>query len=307
MKLTPKDISLLSHMAISAAYQAGQLISGYTGSILSVKNKKDNQQDKNSGEVGESLASQVVTEVDTLSQELILKALLPSFDSFDIGLLTEESTDNMSRLEKDYFWCIDPLDGTLPFIESKPGYSVSIALISRNGTPVIGVVYDPVEQTLYHAIKGEGAFQNKKPWSLPPLSAPSGKALSFIIDRSFLTHPDFDTVVDKLNSIASEMGLEKVEVANKGGAVMNACWVLENQPACYFKFPKSSTGGGSLWDYASTTCIYNELGAVAADIYGNPPDLNRSDSTFMNHRGMLYTTNKMLARKITELYKSIAT
>ena len=52
---------------------------------------------------------------------------------YDFGILTEETPDNGSRLVKDYFWCVDPLDGTLPFTEGTPGYSVSIALVSKSG------------------------------------------------------------------------------------------------------------------------------------------------------------------------------
>lgn len=76
--------------------------------------------------------------------------------------MTEESPDNRERLKKDFFWCIDPLDGTLPFIESTSGYAVSIALVAHDGTPYIGVIYDPVEQVLYHAVKGCGVLRNGK-------------------------------------------------------------------------------------------------------------------------------------------------
>ena len=51
-------------------------------------------------------------------------------------VLTEETEDDGGRLRADYFWCVDPLDGTLPFIEGRPGSAVSIALIARDGTPV---------------------------------------------------------------------------------------------------------------------------------------------------------------------------
>ena len=83
---------------------------------------------------------------------------------------------------------------------------------------------------------------------------------------------------------------------------MNACWVLENQPACYFKFPKSQEGGGSLWDFAATACLFHELDAIATDFYGQLLDLNRVESTFMNHRGVLFTTEQVLVEEI----KSVA-
>lgn len=292
MTLCGNDLFLLSQCAISAAYQAGHLISTYRDRPIHIHPKKN----------GENLASQVVTEVDHLSQAIILSTLLPTCEIFDLAILSEETPDNHGRLLKDYFWCIDPLDGTLPFIESTPGYSVSIALVSRTGTPHIGVIYDPVEQTLYHALKGSGAFRNGKPL-IPGTVQPSAvQKLTFISDRSFQQHPLFTTIVAELQVIATDMNCAGVAMRTRGGAAMNACWTLEKNPSCYFKFPKPQQGGGSLWDYAATACIFQEAGAVACDISGNPLDLNRPDSTFMNHRGVLFSSDPFLAERIMGLY-----
>ncbi len=292
---TDKDLLLLAETAIAAAKQAGKLISEYTDHQIQVESKTG----------GDSEASQVVTEVDLLSQGNILKTIIPTCKKFDLALLTEESADDHSRLEKEYFWCIDPLDGTLPFIESTPGYSVSIALVSKDGTPQIGVVYDPLEHNLYHAVKGNGAYRNGKPWQRKESSTSIGKPLSFITDRSFTKHNKFDQIFGKLESIAKDMDYKGVELIKHGGAVMNACWVLENAPACYFKFPKPQAGGGSLWDYAATACIFTEIGAPASDIHGNLLDLNRHDSTFMNHRGVLYASEKEIAERVKRLFTSL--
>ena len=295
MKLSADDLHLLSQCAISVAYQAGHLISKYTHCQVSVENKT----------AGASLASQVVTEVDLLSQEIILQTLMPTCDIFDLALLTEESTDDQSRLEKDFFWCIDPLDGTLPFVESTPGYAVSIALVSRCGTPQIGVIYDPVEQTLYHAIKGFGAFRNGKHWKPEPSYASPKQSMTFITDRSFLHHSLFNKCVAELKHMATEIGCNGLSIIQHGGAAMNACWVLKKMPACYFKFPKPQAGGGSLWDYAATACLFLETGAAASDIYGEPLDLNRPDSTFMNHRGVIYASDSDMARRVMDIYKNL--
>ncbi len=292
MKLNSSELSLLSQCAISAATQAGQIISIHSQHPVAVKSKKG----------GASLASQVVTEVDLLCQERILQILLPTCDTFDLAILTEESPDNLNRLKKDYFWCIDPLDGTLPFTESKSGYAVSIALVARNGIPHIGVIYDPVEQNLFYAIKDYGAFRNGKTWKREPASAISGQSLTFITDRSFKQNSLFTKVVSELKIIASAMRYDGVDIIQHGGAVMNACWTLENNPACYFKFPKQEEGGGSLWDYAATACFYLEAGAVSSDIFGQPLDLNRLDSTFLNHRGVLYASDLAIAKRIMDLY-----
>lgn len=295
MQLSTNDLYLLSQCAISAALQAGQMIADFKRDKLTVNTKQ----------AGSSFASQVVTEVDHLSQSIILQNLLPSCAIYDLALLTEESPDDGMRQEKDYFWCIDPLDGTLPFIEGVPGYSVSIALVSKEGIPYIGVIYDPVEKTLYHAIKGAGAFRNGSPWQLSTPSPIDQPALTFISDRSFAKHPQYLEVLAQLENIAKRLGYSDLQTIQQGGASMNACWVLEKSPACYFKFPSKHPGGGGLWDFAASTCLYHEMNAVASDINGQALDLNRADSTFMNHRGILYAPDDTLAQLISELYKNL--
>jgi len=294
MRLSTNDLYLLSQCAISAALQAGQMIANFDRDKLKVNTKQG----------GSSLASQVITEVDHLSQAIILQNLQPSCEIYDLALLTEESPDDGSRLEKDYFWCIDPLDGTLPFIENVHGYSVSIALVSQDSIPLIGVIYDPVKQTLYHAVKGTGAFRNGKPWQIAT-EPPSNKrsSLTFISDRSFIKHPQYNDVLTQLEKNAKSLGYDAVEVIQHGGGAMNACWVLEKSPACYFKFPCEHPGGGALWDFSASACLFNEINAVVSDIHGQSLELNRADSTFMNHRGVLYAPDTALAKLIIGLYQ----
>jgi len=254
-------------------------------------------QHKVAGAGGDSLASKVVTEIDRRSEDLIVEVLAPTLERFELGLLTEERHDDGSRLNADHFWCIDPLDGTLPFIEGSPGYAVSIALVSRDGTPLLGVVYDPVEGTLLHAIKGGGTFRDHRRWLV---DRPAANVLSMFADRSFLARDDHESLLVVLNQIARELGLSGLELHATAGAVMNACGVLASEPACYFKFPKPS-GGGSTWDFAATACLFHEAGAVATDMHGDSLDLNRVDSNFMNHRGVLYANNENLAARIRGL------
>ena len=277
----------LTEKAVKAASNAGQLIRSYRDKDVNVMQK----------ESGSTLASQVVTEVDRKSQDAILQVLLPTCDELDIALLAEEDEDDRGRLESAYFWCIDPLDGTLPFINGQPGYSVSIGLVAKDGTPLIGVVYDPVHDVLYQATKGQGLRRNNEWW----LPTQDSQALTFTYDRSFAEDPNFNQVKDELEAYAHSLGLNEFNPIHYGGAVLNACHVLENGPGCHFKFPKSHDGGGSLWDYAATACLYEEGGAVVSDAFGNSLELNRPDSTYMNHRGALYATNKELAKRVREI------
>jgi 3'-phosphoadenosine 5'-phosphosulfate (PAPS) 3'-phosphatase len=297
MHLSKDDLFLLANCAISAAYQAGIVISKNSNRELAVETKIG----------GESLASQVITEVDLLSQEIILNTLLPTCKLYDLALLTEEKIDDQTRLEKDFFWCIDPLDGTLPFIDSTSGYAVSIALVSHAGIAQIGVIYDPIKQNLYHAIKGQGAFYNGKTWRLnsPSSVTMEKKPLTVINDRSFIQQSYYTQVITQLETIAIDLGFNGLKLIQHGGAVMNACWVLENSPGCYFKFPKKNNGGGSIWDYAATSCLFNETTAINSDIYGRPLAFNQNGTTFMNRQGVIYATNQLLANQISLLFKMI--
>lgn len=299
MKLKTDDLTILCQCAISAAYLAGHQISNAVRSQIKIKNKADqftgiDLQTK----VGETIASKVVTEVDLLCQSIILEALTPTLNRFDLGLLSEESIDDSSRFGKDFFWCIDPLDGTLAFIEDCPGYAVSIALISKNGDPTIGVIYDPVNNNLYSAIKGMGVKKNGISWQ--PKTINTNEPMRLITDRTFINKPNIATIILGLKEIAGKLNHTDITIQAIGGAAMNAMWILEKGSACYFKFPKNRAGGGSLWDYAATAAIYSECGAHVSNINGDRLDLNRKDSTFMNHEGILYASNDKIARMIIE-------
>ena len=281
------DLNGLTRKAVRASLEAGELIRSYQNQDVEVLHK----------EGGDTYASQVVTEVDQKAQEAILRILEPTCREFDLALLTEESEDDRSRFEKEYFWCIDPLDGTLPFTRKEPGYSVSIALVSRQGLPQIGVVYDPVHDVLWQATKGQGLLRNGIAWKMQP----RGKELVFTYDRSFESHPERARVLTELENYAESIGLQGVTASQFGGAVINACHSLESAPGCHFKFAKPQEGGGSIWDYAATACLYEEGGAIVSDVHGDPLDLNRHDSTFMNHRGAVYATDQALAVKIRDI------
>tara|TARA_B100001057_G_scaffold462735_1_gene515979 strand:+ start:11412 stop:12275 length:864 start_codon:yes stop_codon:yes gene_type:complete len=281
------NLGELTQLAVQAALEAGLLIRSYRDREVEVHHK----------EGGDTYASQVVTEVDRKAQDAILRILGPSCEKYEIALLTEESEDDGSRFEKEFFWCIDPMDGTLPFIRGEPGYSVSIALVARDGSPMIGVVFDPVHDVLWQATKGQGVRRNGKPWTLET----SSQELTFTYDRSFLDRPESDRVMRELEAYAQSVGLGKLVPTHFGGAVINACHALESAPGCHFKFAKPQEGGGSLWDYAATACLYEEAGAVVGDVHGAPLDLNRPDSTFMNHRGAVYATDEDLAQCIRRI------
>lgn len=269
------DLLQLKNIAVEAALSAGKIIQQYMNDDVLVEKKKG----------GTSYASQVVTEVDKACETAILRHLRPSCEAFGIALLSEETEDDGSRFEEDFFWCVDPMDGTLAFIKKQPGFSVSIALVAKDGTPYIGVVFDPSTDTLYQAIKGNGAYKNDRPWEIKHTNG----HLTYVTDRTLNETPHAAKIEKLLNEKVTELNLVGVKEMAGAGAVLNGILVLENGPACMLKLPKKESGGGSIWDFAATACIFQELGLFATNFEGGELDLNRKGSTFMNHQGVFYT------------------
>lgn len=268
------DLQNLANIAIEAAFSAGKIIQKYLDKDVVVEKK----------EGGFSYASQVVTKVDRECENIILSHLKPTFNIYNIGLLTEETPDDGSRFEKEFFWCIDPIDGTLAFINKQPGFSVAIALIAKDGTPVIGVVLDPSTNTIYHAIKDNGAYKNRKPWEIKN----TNNYLTYFTDKALKDTAESSKILKILNDYKTNLSLQSVEEISGAGAVLNAISVAENGPACFMKLPKKEKGGGSIWDYAATACIFNELGLPATNFKREKLDLNKKENSFMNHEGVCY-------------------
>lgn len=281
-------LKALRDVAIDAAVAAAQYIQGVDRSELQAQFKN----------AGSSSASQIVTSVDVRAEAIIRHHLQPSALEWNIAFVGEESVHTLpgrdqERFQKPYFWCVDPLDGTQPFVQGRPGYAVSIALLDRLGTPLIGVVYDPSHSTLSHAIRGQGADCDEL---LARNAKRSSSSLVVFADASFETHPRAAEAKAALKACAKEFELGEETFIYGSGAVKNACQVLGSEAACYLKLPKPTDGGGSVWDYAATACITSEAGGWVSNIFGQHLDLNREDSTFMNHHGVLYASNEKIAR-----------
>jgi fructose-1,6-bisphosphatase/inositol monophosphatase family enzyme len=286
----------LCQTAIAAAEAAGHY-------IQSADRAQIQREYKNAGG---SSASQLVTEVDRHSEDLIRQCLDESCTRWRIAFVGEESSLESAdalpdRFTSPLFWCVDPLDGTLPFMEGTHGYAVSIALVEQSGIPLIGVVYDPVDNTLLHAVRGQGVFRNGA--AMHSLGAPSNNLMVFA-DASFRTHDSRDYVIDVLTDCALRSGLDGIELIYGNGAVKNACRVLDYSHACYLKLPKVEVGGGSIWDFAATACIFNEANGWVSNIFGEALDLNRRDSTFMNHQGVLYASSEKMALSLVAGFSS---
>src|SRR3990172_3850315 len=99
----------------------------------------------------------LVTEMDRRSERAAVETLLAAFPGH--GIMAEEE----ARIENGsgFVWIIDPLDGTTNYAHGYPNFAVSIGL-ERSGEITLGVVYDPMRDELFSAVKGGGAYLNDK-------------------------------------------------------------------------------------------------------------------------------------------------
>ena len=132
-------------IVVDASLKAGACILGYYKSEYEIKEKGYHNP---------------VTTADHAANDKLKKILLREFP--DYGWFSEETLDSPERLEKEYVWIIDPLDGTKEFIQGIPHFVVSIALV-ENGISILGVLYNPVTRETFSAAKGVGAFLNGTP------------------------------------------------------------------------------------------------------------------------------------------------
>jgi len=280
MTLNDHDLDRFLHAATTAAYRAGAHVMKYYGRDLTVDTK---------GAV--NLAGDVVTIADRESEAIILDVLGDLHP--DVAVLAEESGEDHARFEKPYFWCVDPLDGTLPFLERVNGFAVAIALVSRAGEAVMGVCYLPAFGDLYHAVAGKGAFKNGKPVSIAPSMGAGVTTLS--LNHMEPIPPDRHAQVTAIaERIKSTEGVRRLVHHMHSGAVPKGCWVIDAAPALYVGVPRVGEGV-SVWDLAATSCVVAEAGGVACDVFGDPLDLNHRENTYCHHKGYILASHRALA------------
>jgi len=108
-------------------------------------------------QVTRKAASDYVTVLDRAAERVILRAIRRRFPGH--GIQAEES--GLRGEASAYRWIIDPLDGTTNYIHQFPAFCVSIALACE-GTVVVGVIFDPLRGELFHAVRGGGAWCNRR-------------------------------------------------------------------------------------------------------------------------------------------------
>ncbi len=187
-----------------------------------------------------------LTEADLASNDVILKAL----EKFNIPVMSEEGKEILYEERKnwEYYWCIDPIDGTKEFIKKNGEFTVNIALIHKD-TPILGVVYAPVLGDMYKAKKGEGAFKNNQKLPLTVNHSPE-KLLKVIASKSHLSE-ETQAFIDDLAK-----GTETIEEVSKGSS-LKLVMVAEGAADIYPRLAPTME-----WDTAAADAIVREAGKM---------------------------------------------
>ncbi len=187
----------------------------------------------------------VVTPADLAMQNRLEKELKHHWPMYEI--LGEEMSDDeqQSVIDKGCaYWCIDPLDGTSNYAAGLPFFAVSIALIVDKQQQ-LGLIYDPVRDEMFSAIKGQGAYLNDELMDHEQLKSTEGKPIIAEIDLKRLPE-----------KLAIKLVTESIFASqrNIGSSAIDWCWMSAGRFDIYLH------GGQKLWDYAAGSLIFREAG-----------------------------------------------
>jgi len=224
-----------------------------------------------------------ITEADEIANALIVKGLREAFPAH--AILTEEEEDDQSRLENDYVWIIDPLDGTKEFISRNGEFTINIALTYK-GEPIVGVIMIPTKQELFFAEKGKGAFFEKegKISKIQVSKKNSIEEMSLMISRSHATEKELNLI--KNNSFAD---------VKKAGSSLKGCLIAKGEADLYYRFGRTME-----WDICAMHMIIQEAGGRITDLDGNLLKYNKPQPEI---KGFIISNNQ-IHDKLVQLAKN---
>ena len=257
---------------ILAAKRAGEAILEVYDSDFAVEHKDDKSPltlaDKKSNEIIENVLEQTIT-----------------VNNSTVPILSEEGKEIPydERIKWEYFWLVDPLDGTKEFIKRNGEFTVNIALIHKH-KPVLGIIYIPVKDVFYFAAINFGAYKLENSGILTenlsieelidksqklPLNSNDKTTLTVIGSRSH-TSEEFTEFVKQLNQKH-----ENVEFISSGSS-LKLCLVAEGKADVYPRF-----GPTMEWDTAAGQAIVEQAKGTVMEAETNEP-LNYNKSNLLN-------------------------
>lgn len=234
-----EQINELIAIAKEAAVEAGKAISAiYETEDFGVESKGD---------------SSPLTKADKAAHYAIVSFL----DKTGIPVLSEEGKDVPFEVRQkwEYFWLVDPLDGTKEFIKRNGEFTVNIALVHEQKV-MAGVVYTPVTKKLYWGIVGEGAFLEYDGKSVPLTgSVQNGGPVRVVASRSHMSE-ETQAFIDQYASS---------EIVSMGSS-LKFMVLAEGNADVYPRF-----GPTMEWDTGAAQAVLEAAGGSVIDNETNQP------------------------------------
>ncbi len=215
------------------------------------------------GEVRYKSPDQPVTEADLAADRMLRDMLLGARPEY--GWLSEETADSPDRLGRERVWLVDPIDGTRSFVDGVAEFAVSVGL-AVDGRAVVGVVYNPATDELYHASLGGGAFRDGEPVRVS--ASPAGLPVA-LASRSEIRRGEFHEL------------REEWEVRPYGSTTCKMVRVADGSAHLFL-----SRGPKSEWDVCAADLVVREAGGGVTDAEGRELRYNRPEPFV---RGVLAT------------------
>jgi myo-inositol-1(or 4)-monophosphatase len=193
----------------------------------------------------------LVTETDKKAESLIVGRLRLEFP--DHRIVAEEGGTGAAAASR-YEWHIDPLDGTTNFAHGYPCFAVSIGLL-EDGKPLLGIVFNPVSNEMFSAVRGEGAFLNAKPIHVSVIQ----KMETSLVATGFPAHKRGD--VGNIHYYW-HFTLHSHGVRRDGSAALDLCSVASGRFEAFWEFGLKS------WDTAAGILIVTEAGGRVTNLKG---------------------------------------
>jgi len=193
-----------------------------------------------------------VTEADRAVNRVLREMLLQDGE----GWLSEESTDNLARLEKSHVWVVDPLDGTLEFVAGIPEWCVSVGWVAH-GRAMAGGVYNPTTRELFLGSRSTGVTYNGKPVDVSKIDSLMDAAV--LASRTEIERGEWDSFLNTPLNIRPT-GSIAYKLALVAAGLADATWTL-----C----PKSE------WDVAAGVALVESAGGFVQTLDGSSLMFNR--------------------------------
>jgi myo-inositol-1(or 4)-monophosphatase len=201
----------------------------------------------------------LVSDADVEAENAVVESIRRHFP--DHAVLGEEA--HKADLSAEHLWVVDPLDGTANFAHKIPAVAVSIAYY-RAGRAEVGVVYNPITDDWYVAVRGQGATHNGEPARVNEHTRldETMVGVGFPYDRGALMEATLAAIGDVIR--AEVHGVRRI-----GSAALDLCMVGTGLFGAYFEYQLSP------WDYAAGRLFVEEAGGRVTDARGGPLGLGK--------------------------------